>query len=77
MSKSFEVIFKEFANSETFVMSRGLLEDYKRQAAQEERNRIVSVLEEILCVCKHGPHCLNDEHLHPADVLDIIKGENK
>ena len=77
MGKNFEVIYKEFMDSETFVVSRELLEDYKAKAAQEEQDRIVAVLEEILCVCKHGPHCLNDEHLHPADVLDIIKGENK
>jgi len=40
VSKNFEVIFKEFMSSETFVMSRELLEDYKRQAAQDERKRI-------------------------------------
>lgn len=40
MSKNFETIFKEFADSDTFVMSRGLLEDYKAKAAQAERKRI-------------------------------------
>ena len=44
MGKNFETIFKEFADSETFVLSRGLLEDYKRQAAQAERDRIVTLL---------------------------------
>ena len=45
MGKNFEVIFREFADSETFVLSRGLLEDYKRKAAQDERDRIVKLLE--------------------------------
>jgi hypothetical protein len=44
MSKNFEVIFKEFADSETFVMSRALLDDYKRQAAQDEQERIIHLL---------------------------------
>ena len=44
MSKNFEIIFKEFADSDTFVMSRALLEDYKRKAAQDERDRIVKLL---------------------------------
>lgn len=44
VGKNFETIFKEFADSETFVLSRGLLEDYKRQAAQAERDRIVTLL---------------------------------
>lgn len=47
MSKSFEVIFKEFADSETFVLSRALLEDYKRQAAQAEQDRIIKLLTEL------------------------------
>ena len=47
MGKNFEIIFKEFHNSETFVMSRELLEDYKRQAAQAERERIIGILENV------------------------------
>lgn len=45
MSKTFEVIFKEFHNSETFVVSKTMLEDYKAKAAQEERERIIKLLE--------------------------------
>jgi thioredoxin-related protein len=47
VSKNFEVIFKEFMSSETFVMSRELLEDYKRQAAQEEQERIIKLLTDL------------------------------
>jgi hypothetical protein len=47
VGKNFEIIFKEFHNSETFVMSRELLEDYKRQAAQAERERIIGILENV------------------------------
>lgn len=43
--KTFEIIFKEFHDSETFVMSRALLEDYKRQAAEAERERILNIIE--------------------------------
>jgi hypothetical protein len=47
MSKNFEIIYKEFMNSETFVVSRELLEDYKRQAAQDERESILELLQEM------------------------------
>jgi len=47
MSKNFEIIYKEFMSSETFVMSRELLEDYKRQAAQEEQERIIKLLTDL------------------------------
>ena len=74
MGKNFEIIFREFANSETFVMSRGLLEDYKRQAAQEERERIFGQItawgEDAGCFC-----CASDAAA--ADLIDFIKGENK
>jgi hypothetical protein len=45
MSKDFFTIFKEFSNSETFVISKSLLEDYKRKAAQAERERIISLIQ--------------------------------
>jgi len=47
VSKNFEVIFKEFADSETFVMSRALLEDYKQKAADAERDRVIQLLQEM------------------------------
>lgn len=47
MSKTFEIIFKEFHNSETFVMSRALLEDYKAKAAEEEREHIIKLLMDL------------------------------
>ncbi len=69
MSKTFEVIFKEFHNSETFVVSKTMLEDYKAKAAQEERERIIKLLEDYsdgeLLVMVY------------ADIADFIKGENK
>ena len=64
MSKNFEVIFKEFADSETFVMSRALLEDYKRQAAQVEQERIIKLLEE-------------NDHYSVDWLIELIKGKNK
>ena len=74
MSKTFEVIFKEFHNSETFVMSRSLLEDYKRQAAQEERQRIVELLEQL-----HDSFIDDYGHTHESvavsNVIAAIKGE--
>lgn len=73
MSKNFEVIFKEFADSDTFVMSRELLEDYKRQAAQDERDRIIKLLE--------NPNCKPNDHDYNGgcncDVIVFIKGENE
>ena len=69
MSKTFEVIFKEFHNSETFVVSRSLLEDYKAQAAQKEQARIVELLEQYI---GHGDP-VGDSYF--ADAVAIIKGE--
>lgn len=73
MSKTFEVIFKEFANSETFVMSRGLLQDYKAKAALEERERIIKLLNQV-----------SMEYPQPSEESEVlweleqlIKGENK
>lgn len=75
MSKTFEVIFKEFHNSETFVMSRSLLEDYKRQAAQEERERIINLLAEERFT---GPFGYEDGTYMPIDeAIALIKGENE
>ena len=45
--------------------------DYVRN---QENERIIKLLDEHLCVCSHQPHCLNDDHLHPADALAIVKG---
>ena len=45
MSKDFSTIFKEFANTETFVISRSLLEEYKLRAALAERERIIRLIE--------------------------------
>ncbi len=68
MSKTFEVIFKEFHNSETFVMSRSLLEDYKRQAAQEERERIIQLLENTITY---------KDFALKAYLINEINGENE
>lgn len=68
MGKNFEIIFKEFHNSETFVMSRELLEDYKRQAAQAERERIIELLEDSFT---YKDFALRDY------LINEIKGENK
>lgn len=82
MSKTFEVIFKEFANSETFVMSRALLEDYKAKAAQETEQRIIKLLEADKI--DRQPVCSNtDCEKCPAfergfdRAMALIKGENK
>jgi hypothetical protein len=68
VGKNFEIIFKEFHNSETFVMSRELLEDYKRQAAQAERERIIELLEDSFT---YKDFALRDY------LINEIKGENK
>lgn len=68
LSKTFEVIFKEFHNSETFVMSRSLLEDYKRQAAQEERERIIQLLENTITY---------KDFALKAYLINEINGENE
>lgn len=72
MSKSFEVIFREFADSETFVLSRGLLEDYKRQAAQDERERIIKLIPEYMANVLSWGHETASKQL-----IALIKGENK
>jgi hypothetical protein len=74
MGKNFEIIFKEFHNSETFVMSRALLEDYKAKAAQEERERIIKLLQGIAIETKNGEIAVM-ELLSAIEAL--IKGENK
>ena len=75
MSKSFEVIFREFADSETFVLSRGLLEDYKRQAAQDERERIIKLLEDQqIRFISNG---FWTEGVAVRASVALIKGENK
>ena len=72
MSKSFEVIFREFADSETFVLSRGLLEDYKRQAAQVERERIIKLIPEYMATVLSWGHETASKQL-----IALINGENK
>lgn len=64
MSKDFETIFREFANTDTFVLSRGLLEDYKRQAAQAEQERIIKLLEE-------------NDHYSIDWLIELIKGKTE
>jgi hypothetical protein len=71
MSKNFEIIYKEFMNSETFVVSRELLEDYKRQAAQEERERIIKLINDI--AAPYG----EDAQIAVIFVIALIMGENK
>lgn len=84
MSKSFEVIFREFADSETFVLSRGLLEDYKRQAAREERERILILLNDPEWHEESKSYQRLDTDLaHQSDycwgcqLMELIRGENK
>lgn len=75
MSKDFETIFKEFADSDTFVMSRGLLEDYKRQAAQAERERIIKLLEDPSVFGMWDDHALG--LVFRQNFIALIKGGNK
>ena len=81
MGKNFEVIFKEFADSETFVMSRGLLEDYKLKAAQEERERIIKLLEDAQLTDAElwdGTTIqVKCESVRADLLIALIKGENK
>jgi len=75
VGKNFEIIFKEFANSETFVMSRALLEDYKAKAALEERERIIKLLEELK---EPDMKFYKFKTLVNIDrIIALIKGENK
>ena len=69
MSKTFEIIFKEFHESETFVVSRAMIEDYKAKAAQQEQTRIVNLLEQYMG--QGDPE--GDAYM--ADAIAIIKGE--
>ena len=69
MSKTFEIIFKEFHESETFVVSRTMIEDYKAKAAQQEQTRIVNLLEQYMG--QGDPE--GDAYM--ADAIAIIKGE--
>jgi hypothetical protein len=77
VSKTFEVIFKEFADSETFVMSRGLLEDYKAKAAQEERERIIKLLEWELWEAFQESHDKRAAWMTMKLLITAIKGENE
>lgn len=54
-----------------------LMELAREDGIAKENERIIKFLDERLCVCSYQPHCLNDDHLHPADVMNILKGENK
>lgn len=69
--KTFETIFKEFADSETFVMSRALLEDYKRQAVLSERTRILKFIEEEATFEKTKGH--RSWILRPYEVIERIE----
>ena len=85
MSKTFEVIFKEFADSETFVMSRALLEDYKAKAAQETEERIIKLLETHAhdiptlgaCYDTDRPDFIKLPREDIDELIADIKGENK
>ena len=77
MSKNFEVIFREFMSSETFVMSRELLEDYKRQAAQVERERIIKLLESERWKLPNGMPAGGEVYLPLEQAIALIKGENE
>jgi hypothetical protein len=71
VGKNFEIIYKEFMDSETFVVSRELLEDYKAKAAQEERDRIIALIAENIvtaCPCKHCDS--------KRDIIPLINGES-
>jgi hypothetical protein len=74
--------------SEMLTMSRGLLEDYKRQARAEEQERIINLLEDDsagYCSCKWGINELDSGDLvevqeftcEPHRYIALIKGENK
>ena len=70
MSKTFEVIFKEFHESETFVVSQTMLEDYKTKAAQEERERIILLLSDSF-------DWDNSVIVDRDELIALIQGENK
>lgn len=77
MGKNFEIIFKEFHNSETFVMSRALLEDYKTKAALEERERIIKLLEWELWEAFQESHDKRAAWMTMKLLITAIKGENE
>ena len=61
-------IFREFANSDTFVISRSLLEEYKQKATDSERERIIKLLENYQGLT--GMFGLERD-----DLIALIKGE--
>lgn len=77
MSKNFEIIYKEFIDSKTFVLSRELLEDYKRQAAQAEQDRIVKLLEFELWETFEKSHNKLPAWATMELLITAIKGENE
>jgi hypothetical protein len=77
MSKNFEIIYKEFMDSKTFVLSRELLEDYKRQAAQAEQDRIVKLLEFELWETFQKSHNERPAWATMKLLITAIKGENE
>lgn len=78
MSKTFEVIFKEFHNSETFVVSKTMLEDYKAKAALEERERIIKLIDNGSAGCDgEGAHYYCGPICDIDKLIALIKGENK
>jgi hypothetical protein len=77
VGKNFEIIFKEFHNSETFVMSRALLEDYKAKAVLEERERIIKLLEWELWEAFQESHDKRAAWVTMKLLITAIKGENE
>lgn len=77
VSKNFEIIFKEFAESETFVVSKTMLEDYKAKAALEERKRIIKLLEWELWEAFQESHDKRAAWVTMKLLITAIKGENE
>ena len=74
----YTTIFKEFADCDTFVISRTLLEEYKQKAADTEHDRIIQLLKEMQ---ETALATGSDKGLQTGWVLEnaivLIKGENK
>lgn len=77
MSKTFEVIFKEFHDSETFVVSRALLEDYKAKAALEERERIIKLLMDLNAIRRDALGELIAFNTYATEVIYLTGLENE
>lgn len=78
----YTAIFKEFADCDTFVISRSLLEEYKQKAADAERERLSKKLTDYFDLTRFSIEVENAPDNPEWDAgfqaaLALIKGENK